>query len=134
MAVVLLAWPWLLGWLRDRRPGWFAGTEVSGLASLRRDLAGHDVPGAGIIAGWLALVVTAAVLPAARGLLAAGRTALNFLQRLSGIATCTRDFVAGEPSVTVLDTRKSLPGWRLSAARNWSESFVKASIMMAKAR
>jgi nicotinate-nucleotide pyrophosphorylase (carboxylating) len=50
-----------------------------------------------------------------RGILAAERTALNFLQRLSGIATETRryvDAVAGLPC-RILDTRKTLPGWRL---------------------
>lgn len=47
-------------------------------------------------------------------LLAAERTALNFLQRLSGIATLTRayaDAVAGT-GVRVVDTRKTIPGWR----------------------
>ena len=42
------------------------------------------------------------------------RTLLNFLQRLSGIATLTRryvDAVAGT-GVKILDTRKTLPGWR----------------------
>ena len=50
-----------------------------------------------------------------RALLAAERTALNFLQRLSGIATLTRRYVeavAGLP-VQILDTRKTTPGWRL---------------------
>jgi nicotinate-nucleotide pyrophosphorylase (carboxylating) len=50
----------------------------------------------------------------ARSLLAAERTALNFLQRLSGIATLTRRFmdaVAGTRAV-VCDTRKTAPGWR----------------------
>ncbi len=50
-----------------------------------------------------------------RGLLAAERTALNFLQRLSGVATVTRryvDLVADLP-VQILDTRKTTPGWRL---------------------
>jgi nicotinate-nucleotide pyrophosphorylase (carboxylating) len=49
-----------------------------------------------------------------RSILAAERTALNFLQRLSGIATLTRryvDLVAGRSKV--LDTRKTTPGWRL---------------------
>ncbi|HYC70978.1 MAG TPA: carboxylating nicotinate-nucleotide diphosphorylase [Opitutaceae bacterium] len=47
-------------------------------------------------------------------LLAAERTALNFLQRLSGIATQARryaDAVAGT-NVRILDTRKTTPGWR----------------------
>ena len=45
------------------------------------------------------------------------RTALNFLQHLSGIASLTRQFVeavAGLP-VKILDTRKTIPGWRLLA-------------------
>jgi nicotinate-nucleotide pyrophosphorylase (carboxylating) len=52
-----------------------------------------------------------------RGILAAERTALNFLQHLSGIATLTRryvDAVAGLPC-QILDTRKTIPGWRLLA-------------------
>lgn len=41
------------------------------------------------------------------------RTALNFLQHLSGIATLTRQFVAAtEGRIKVLDTRKTLPGLR----------------------
>ncbi len=50
----------------------------------------------------------------ARGVLAAERTALNFLGRLSGIATRTRAAVAvaAPLGVEVLDTRKTMPGWR----------------------
>ena len=43
------------------------------------------------------------------------RTALNFLQRLSGIATVTRryaDALSAFPKVTLLDTRKTTPGLR----------------------
>jgi nicotinate-nucleotide pyrophosphorylase (carboxylating) len=50
----------------------------------------------------------------ARPILTAERVALNFVQRLSGIATLTRQFVraiAGTPAV-ILDTRKTTPGWR----------------------
>lgn len=50
----------------------------------------------------------------ARGLLTGERTALNFLQTLSGTATTARryaDAVAGLP-VKILDTRKTLPGLR----------------------
>jgi nicotinate-nucleotide pyrophosphorylase (carboxylating) len=49
----------------------------------------------------------------ARGLLAAERTALNFLQQLSGVATATAELVGllgGE--VKLLDTRKTVPGLR----------------------
>src|SRR4029450_8330561 len=46
----------------------------------------------------------------ASGLLTAERTALNFLQRLSGIATLTRRFVdAAAGRITILDTRKTTP-------------------------
>jgi nicotinate-nucleotide pyrophosphorylase (carboxylating) len=50
----------------------------------------------------------------ARSLLKAERVALNFLQRLSGIATLTRQFVdaAGNSNVKILDTRKTTPGLR----------------------
>lgn len=48
----------------------------------------------------------------ARGLLAAERTALNLLQHLSGIATSTRAMVDVAGPLTVLDTRKTLPGLR----------------------
>lgn len=50
----------------------------------------------------------------ARGLLSAERVAVNFMMRLSGIATITRryvDAVAGT-GAKILDTRKTLPGWR----------------------
>lgn len=47
-------------------------------------------------------------------LLSAERTALNFLQRLSGIATQVREYVLHlkGASVKLLDTRKTTPGWR----------------------
>jgi nicotinate-nucleotide pyrophosphorylase (carboxylating) len=51
----------------------------------------------------------------ARPILAAERTALNFIQRLSGIASVTRRFadaVRGTKAV-ILDTRKTTPGWRV---------------------
>lgn len=56
-----------------------------------------------------------AVRGATRSILTAERTALNFLQRLCGIATLTRRYVqaAANPGVRVLDTRKTTPGWRL---------------------
>ena len=57
--------------------------------------------------------VLAMVTGSARALLTGERTALNFLQRLSGIATLTRRFVEGaRGQVTVLDTRKTTPGLR----------------------
>lgn len=52
---------------------------------------------------------------AARSLLTAERTALNFLQRLSGVATKTAEFVEAVrgTGAVILDTRKTTPGWRL---------------------
>lgn len=50
----------------------------------------------------------------ARGILSAERVALNYVQRLSGVATATTAYVsavAGTP-VKILDTRKTTPGWR----------------------
>ena len=50
----------------------------------------------------------------ARALLIGERTALNFLQRLSGIATRARQFVdAGRGRITILDTRKTTPTLRV---------------------
>src|SRR5207249_10879935 len=50
---------------------------------------------------------------AARAMLSGERTALNFLQQLSGIATLAREFVeAAGGRITVLDTRKTTPTLR----------------------
>ena len=50
----------------------------------------------------------------ARALLSAERVALNFVQRLSGIATLTAQFVKAVEGTAarILDTRKTTPGWR----------------------
>lgn len=50
----------------------------------------------------------------ARALLSAERVALNFMQRLSGIATLTRQFVdaVAGTGARIYDTRKTTPGWR----------------------
>lgn len=51
----------------------------------------------------------------AHALLAGERTALNFIQRMSGVATLTRAYVQqiDGTQARVLDTRKTIPGWRL---------------------
>ncbi len=48
-------------------------------------------------------------------ILSAERVALNYLQRLSGVATATAQYVAAlkGTKVQILDTRKTTPGWRL---------------------
>lgn len=50
----------------------------------------------------------------ARAILSAERVALNFVQRLSGVATLTARFVAAVrgTKTQILDTRKTTPGWR----------------------
>ncbi|MFN3407816.1 MAG: carboxylating nicotinate-nucleotide diphosphorylase [Limisphaerales bacterium] len=55
-----------------------------------------------------------AVAGPARALLSAERVALNFVQRLSGVATATAAYVAAiaDTGVQLLDTRKTTPGWR----------------------
>jgi nicotinate-nucleotide pyrophosphorylase (carboxylating) len=56
------------------------------------------------------------MIGSAGALLTGERTALNFLQHLSGIATCTRRFVdaiSASPGARITDTRKTTPGLRL---------------------
>ena len=98
-----------------RRSGVVAGLPVARMVcaavdpELRFDADAED--GSTVGSG----TVLARVSGSLRSILAAERTALNFLQRLSGIATLTRqyaDAVAGLP-VRILDTRKTTPGWRL---------------------
>jgi nicotinate-nucleotide pyrophosphorylase (carboxylating) len=50
-----------------------------------------------------------------RSVLTAERTALNFMQRMSGVASATRRYVdeVRGTSAQILDTRKTIPGWRL---------------------
>jgi nicotinate-nucleotide pyrophosphorylase (carboxylating) len=58
--------------------------------------------------------IVAVVKGPADPVLAGERTVLNFLQRLSGIATLTNQYVqrVKKYGVTILDTRKTVPGWR----------------------
>jgi nicotinate-nucleotide pyrophosphorylase (carboxylating) len=71
----------------------------------------HVQDGARVSAG----DVIAEVSGPARALLSAERTALNFLQHLSGIATLTAKFVAAiaGSKAMIVDTRKTTPGLRL---------------------
>ncbi len=58
--------------------------------------------------------IIAEISGSARSVLTAERTVLNFLQRLSGIATFTAEFVdkVKPYNVKIMDTRKTTPGWR----------------------
>ena len=59
-------------------------------------------------------VTIAIIIGKASTCLKGERTALNFLQHLSGIATLTRQFAEGmKGSIKLLDTRKTLPGLRI---------------------
>ena len=60
-------------------------------------------------------VVVATLWGNAASLLIAERTLLNFLQHVSGVATLTRKFVEAivGTQCTIIDTRKTLPGFRL---------------------
>ena len=83
-----------------------AFTELSPAVSIER-LARDGQP---LKAGEVMLRVSGR----ARTILTAERVALNFVQRLSGIATFTAQFVDAikETQAQILDTRKTTPGWR----------------------
>jgi nicotinate-nucleotide pyrophosphorylase (carboxylating) len=100
-----------------RQAGVFAGREIAPLvidaydAAIQVEWTEHGCDGASLGAP---PVVIAHLSGAVASILTAERVLLNFLQRLSGIATKTRQFVdvlAGTSAV-VLDTRKTTPGWR----------------------
>ena len=97
-----------------RAPGVIAGVDAA-VATFRRvddhlELVVVAGDGERVAANQEVLLVRGPV----RSILSAERLALNFLQRLSGIATATRSFVdaiAGT-SARILDTRKTTPGMR----------------------
>lgn len=103
------------GTILAKQAGVISGLEVARFVFERVDAAiafeplvtdGQHVP---------AMTPLARVSGPARSLLTAERTALNLLQRLSGVATVTAQYVAetdGSPS-RVVDTRKTTPGLRL---------------------
>ncbi len=98
-----------------RAPGVVAGLPVAKLvlAAVSRDLRLDCSVADGTKVE--AKTTIATVVGPQRAILVAERTALNFLQRLSGVATQSRRFVdavAGLPA-KILDTRKTTPGWRL---------------------
>jgi nicotinate-nucleotide pyrophosphorylase (carboxylating) len=59
--------------------------------------------------------VVLSISGSARAMLIAERTALNFIQRMTGVATMTRRYVeeANNPDVLILDTRKTTPTLRM---------------------
>ncbi|WP_453985604.1 carboxylating nicotinate-nucleotide diphosphorylase [Brevibacterium casei] len=99
--------------LRAREDGVLSGGEVFARAFTLTDpgidVAVHLGEGETFAAGQ----VLATVSGPARGVLRAERIALNFTQRMSGIATLTRAFVdAVDGRTRIADTRKTTPGLR----------------------
>ena len=97
----------------SREPGVVCGLEVAAAAFRACDRKARVRAlvrdGARVRPGQAVLEVSGG-----RGLLTAERTALNFLQRLSGVASLTRRFVdlARGTRARIFDTRKTVPGWR----------------------
>jgi nicotinate-nucleotide pyrophosphorylase (carboxylating) len=100
-----------------RQPGIVAGLPIGDLVYEKVDR----------VVGWVPEVkdgslvqpkdVVARVSGPLAGLLTGERTVLNFLTHLSGIATQTREYVEAVrgTNAVILDTRKTLPGWRALA-------------------
>jgi len=103
------------GILRAKADGIVAGLPVAALVMARVDarLVFHALApdGTPVTPGTRLAEITGP----ARSLLSAERTALNFLQRLSGIATTTARFVAAVAGTQahIVDTRKTVPGHRV---------------------
>ncbi len=98
-----------------RDDGVVAGLAIAELAfryALADDveIAGRVPDGTHVVRGDVVLTVAGPVA----GVLTAERTALNFASHLSGVATATGRWVAAldGTGARVLDTRKTLPGWR----------------------
>lgn len=100
--------------LLAKSDGVIAGTVIAGLVFGQVDRTTscdwQVQEGAQVTAG----TILAHLHGTVRGLLGAERTALNFLQRMSGVATLTRRYVDAVTGTgaTILDTRKTIPGWR----------------------
>lgn len=97
-----------------KQSGVLCGVDIAGQVFAAHDQKIHYTAqirdGSAIATG----TIVATLHGNARSLLTAERTALNFLQRLSGIATHTAHYVAqlAGTQAKLLDTRKTVPGWR----------------------
>lgn len=97
-----------------RQAGVVAGIALAREAFRQRDrrasVRAAVKDGQHVVAGTPVMFVTGH----ARGLLSAERVALNYMQRLSGVATLTAEFVEAVKGTKahILDTRKTTPGWR----------------------
>ncbi|MBI5631013.1 MAG: carboxylating nicotinate-nucleotide diphosphorylase [Elusimicrobia bacterium] len=104
----------LSGAVVAKAPGVICGTEIArevfrrAAPGCRIEMLARD--GAEVRTGQAVMKISGG-----RAVLSAERTALNFLQRLSGIATATRGYVerVRGTRAKIYDTRKTLPGWRI---------------------
>jgi nicotinate-nucleotide pyrophosphorylase (carboxylating) len=100
--------------MRAREPLIVAGIQFAEIAfrelSPKIKIENLSCDGQRIAAGKTLLKISGS----ARAILTAERVALNFVQRLSGVATLTSQFVKSVrgTNAKILDTRKTTPGWR----------------------
>ena len=105
----------LRGQIVAKQAGIVAGLDIArqvlAMCDGQVEFSGRVDEGSPVAAG----DVLADVFGSARALLTGERTALNFLNRMSGIATLTRQFVAAvaHTDAVILDTRKTAPGLRV---------------------
>lgn len=104
----------LRGHIVAKQGGVVAGLGVAAAAfrQLSPSIEFHNLVNEGAtVTPW---AIIAQVEGSARALLTGERTALNFMGRMSGIATLTRQFVdaVAETNTRILDTRKTAPGLR----------------------
>lgn len=106
----------LRGRIIAKQTGVVAGLEVAEAVWRELDQRLTFIPTVADGAKVESSTVVAEVAGAARALLTGERTALNFLGRMSGIATLTRQFVdeVASTNAVILDTRKTAPGLRFT--------------------
>jgi nicotinate-nucleotide pyrophosphorylase (carboxylating) len=100
--------------ITQKAPGVISGLEVAEAVFARLDPEAV-IERLGPVGQWRESGSVLRVTGSARALLTAERTALNFLGRLSGVATATARVVRSLPAdaARILDTRKTTPGMRL---------------------
>jgi nicotinate-nucleotide pyrophosphorylase (carboxylating) len=105
---------WVTGRLLAKAPGVVAGLEVARAVFRCLDVRVRLNPRVGDGEAVVAHTIVAEVEGPGRAVLSGERVALNFLQRMSGIATLTRRFVEAVRGTraVILDTRKTAPGLR----------------------
>ena len=97
-----------------RKPGVIAGLQAAGVVFAEMNAAvtceKFVEDGAAVVAGQAVARIGGVV----RDMLTCERITLNFIGRLSGIATLTRQYVqaVAETNARIYDTRKTTPGWR----------------------